>query len=87
MGKDLDGKGGGLIEVLSRHLPGEEYHEKPVRTADVRPRFQPSTTAILACSVTLNVNLCCMEDRNTRRGGICLKVGFHKNLKNTNAYF
>jgi hypothetical protein len=38
MGKDLEGSGHGLIEVLSRNSPGvtEENHEKtPVRIAGV----------------------------------------------------
>lgn len=36
-GKDLEGSNPGLIEVLSRHLPGvtEENYEKSVRIATV----------------------------------------------------
>jgi hypothetical protein len=39
MGKDLEGSGGGLIEVLSQHVSSETegIHEKPVRI-----RFAPT---------------------------------------------
>jgi hypothetical protein len=50
---NLKGSGHGLIEVLSRHLPGEteENDEKPVRITVVPTEIRTDHLQSIACSV------------------------------------
>jgi hypothetical protein len=66
IGRHLEGRTRGLIEALSRHLPGgtEEIHENPQSGYPVsRPRFEPRTSRIRIKSVaampTRSVDLLC----------------------------
>lgn len=47
-GKDLEGSGYGLIEILFRNLPEgtEENNEELVRTVGVQPRFEQSASSL-----------------------------------------
>jgi hypothetical protein len=47
-GNDLGRNGGGLIEVLSRHMPGvtEEIHEHLLKEAVTQPRFESNTSRV-----------------------------------------
>jgi hypothetical protein len=46
VGKDLEGSGSGLIEILSSNLPGteENYEKSQSRQPVSRPRFEPNTS-------------------------------------------